>query len=149
MQKAVDFLREQTKGIRGATISTGLVGSIKVDNVPIAHSSSILKKDSQVIITIYDVGAVNPASVVKAICAAGLYAYVFSKTTVVVSAPRYGDKDKVLRHIGKCGEEAKVAIRNIRKALKKQGVDEAELQKETDKYIQEVDDLCRVIKDRI
>ena len=91
------------------------------------------------------VGQIN--NVLKAY---GLNSYVFSKTSVAAHIPQITgeEKTKVHKQIKKLGEDAKIAVRNIRKNLKrnldKLPADEKmneqkRLQDEVDEAIREVD----------
>ena len=72
----------------------------------------------------------------------GFNAYKFSKTTVVVNIPLPcgENRHKVAAQAKKIGEEAKVAVRNIRKKFRKKDKDnEKQLQTMTDAAIKEID----------
>ena len=82
-------------------------------------------------------------AIAKYLLDSGFEAYKFSKDTVVINIPlpTGEQRDKVVKKLKSLGEETKVALRNIRKKWKKQGIDEEELNKAIAKYNAKVDDL--------
>lgn len=149
MDKAIDFLEDQLAGITqfGANMSS-LVDSVKVDYygqpTPIRNVAHSVRDGLRLSITPYDPSIVS--AIVKGCQKAGLNAYKFSKEIVVVNLqPPSGDtKDEMKKRVKTLGEEAKVAIRQIRKKFKQGAEDKSEdkkLQEITDKAVQIVDNI--------
>ncbi len=125
MQKTVEHFAEQLIGIRYGIPTCGLIDTIKVDYhgqmTPIKHMAQTIPQAGRIAVVPYDptvLGAVD-----KALKAAGFNSYVFSKTTVAINLPKFAggaDRDRVIAQVRKLEEEAKVAIRNIRKKARQQ-----------------------------
>jgi ribosome recycling factor len=152
MQKTVDHFAEQLMGIRYGIPTCGLIDTIKVDYhgqmTPIKHMAQTTPQAGKIAVIPYDptvLGAVD-----KALKAAGFNSYVFSKTTVAINLPKFAggaDRDRVIAQVRKLEEEAKVAIRNIRKKVRQELASlpedelkraEKELQASTDSYISQI-----------
>lgn len=143
MDKTVEHLAEQLQAIRFGTITSGLIDSVRINcyggTTEIRHLAMTQNDKKRICVTPYDpslIGTINTA-----LNSAGFNSYVFSKTSIVVSIPQPcgEEKEKVVKHVRKLGEEAKVAIRNIRKKAKKEH-DEDEVQKVTDSSINEIEE---------
>jgi ribosome recycling factor len=152
MAKSVESLSTQLRGIQGSKISPNLISSIKVvcegQVVPIERIAITSVVKNQVVVTLFDPAVLSrDAGIVgriqKAISAAGFSAYVFSKDTVCVAIQAYGQKEEITAHIKRSAEDARVAIRNIRKKAKKAGVPEGDIQKATDAAIAEVEKIMQ------
>lgn len=151
MAKTLEMLERQIVGIRLGTINPGVVDSIKVSYqgqpTPISHLAFSQPIKSGISVQPYDPEMVGP--ITNALKGSGLNAYAFSKTTVMVSVPPMDGeaRKQVHDHVRKLGEEAKVAVRNIRKKSRQKMVgskDEVqkadkELQKATDEFVTEID----------
>lgn len=163
MEKATAALDRDFAKLRTGRASTALVDGIKADYygtpTPIGQMASIAVPDSRTItIQPWDKGGM--AAVEKAILKSDLGLTPINDGKIIrISIPplteeRRRDLVKVSR---KYGEEAKVAVRNVRRdandALKKQEKDKKitedelkratdEVQKLTDKYVGEVDARC-------
>lgn len=151
MEKSVQHFTDQILAIRSGAITAAVVEVVKVpyygQPTPISHLATTDVRDGRIAVTPYDptvLGAVD-----KALKEAGFNSYVFSKTTVVVNQSTIAnarDREKVVSLVKKLAEEAKVAIRNLRKKGKQQagGTEdeqkrqEQQLQTWTDQYVNEV-----------
>ena len=163
MDKALSALDRDFSRLRTGRASTGLVDNIKVDYygtpTPISQLASVAIPDSRTItIQPWDRGAF--ASVEKAILKSdlGLTPVNDGKIIRISIPPLTEDRRKELGKLArKSGEEAKVAVRNIRrdamekfKAQKKKSeiteddfkVIEKDMQKLTDDYIKEVERIA-------
>lgn len=148
MQKPINFLKESVKGLHSKTITPALVGTVKViyygQSTPISQVASIslvaTSSNRQISIEPYDKTLMGP--ITTALKGAGFNAYPFSKTQICVSVPPpSGDeKERVNKRVRQLGEEARVAVRNIRKKFKKT-VDEKELQDVTDQATSIINDI--------
>ena len=163
MDKALGALDRDFSRLRTGRASTGLVDNIKVDYygtpTPISQLASVAIPDSRTItIQPWDRGAFD--SVEKAILKSdlGLTPVNDGKIIRISIPPLTEDRRKELGKLArKSGEEAKVAVRNVRRdandQLKKLEKDKAisedelkkatdDVQKLTDKYVAKVDEKC-------
>ena len=163
MDKALGALDRDFSRLRTGRASTGLVDNIKVDYygtpTPISQLASVAIPDSRTItIQPWDRGAF--ASVEKAILKSdlGLTPVNDGKIIRISIPPLTEDRRMELGKLAsKSGEEAKVAVRNVRRdandQLKKLEKDKAisedelkkatdDVQKLTDKYVAKVDEKC-------
>ena len=163
MDKALGALDRDFSRLRTGRASTGLVDNIKVDYygtpTPISQLASVAILDSRTItIQPWDRGAF--AGVEKAILKSdlGLTPVNDGKIIRISIPPLTEDRRKELGKLArKSGEEAKVAVRNVRRdandQLKKLEKDKAisedelkkatdDVQKLTDKYVAKVDEKC-------
>ena len=160
MGKSVEALRHELSHLRTGRASTALVEGIKVNyygsDVPINQIAAVAVTDARSLtITPYEkpmVGAVE-----KAIMASDLgVTPTTAGTTIRLNMPPLTEerRKELAKHVGHEGENAKVAIRNIRRDALQQiktllkdkqiGEDEDrraqdEMQKLTDRFIKEVD----------
>jgi ribosome recycling factor len=148
MEKVVNFFQEQIRFIRLGTVTSALIETIKVSCytslVPIKNIAQCFKTANSVTIQPYDLQLVSAICI--ALKAAGLDAYLSSKgcVTVNIPLPTGEERERVKKHIAKLAEEAKVAIRQIRKKLKTK-IDADKLQEETDRAINQIE---RLVEDK-
>jgi ribosome recycling factor len=148
MDKAVEFFRDQMRGIRGGEISSGLIDTIRVEayeqRLPLKQLAWTIPDKNRILVTPYDASLLG--AIDKAIKSEGFNSYVFSKTQVVVNCPPVcvQDKDRVIAQINKLAEEARVVVRNIRKKTRQKAEDNIDkpLQQLTDEKIKEINDLA-------
>ncbi|RTZ59756.1 MAG: ribosome recycling factor [Gammaproteobacteria bacterium] len=159
MKKAVDYFKNEIAGFRTGRASSKLVEDIKVDyygsKMPLKQIASItIPEHNQIVIQPWDQNAVS--EIEKAIREyLNLNPTVQGNIIRVVLPPLTEERRKELvRLLHKLAEEARVAIRNVRREAKDkiedlEGVGEDEirrlldrLQKLTDKYIEAVNQLC-------
>ncbi len=164
MAKSVESLRHNLVKVRTGRASTGLVDSIKVSaygsDVPLSQVASVSVSDARsLVITPWDKGMVG--AVEKAILASDLgLTPNTAGTTIRLNLPalteeRRKDLTKVVHGEG---EDAKVAIRNVRRDANQQVKEllkeklisedderkaEDEIQKITDKAIKDVDEVVK------
>lgn len=156
MQKAVETFKSHLIGFRDDAISPALVDSIKLQHLgqmtPIKHVAYAAPVKGGVSVVPFD--PIMVGQIAKVLKDAGLNAYVFSKTTVMVNVPPPSgeERQKANVRIKQLGEEARVAIRNIRKQLMKEVASlakdektrkEKEIQKITDFYIAQIDEIVK------
>lgn len=141
LRNPVNHLAEQVKGLRHGVISPALVDTVNVgDHGSIKWIATTQKVNNGIVVTPH-----NPeltGQITNALKNSGFNAYTFSKTQVMISVPPPSgeEKEAVRKKIKKLGEDAKVAVRNIRKKLKKSDPDFIEeIQAETDAAINEID----------
>lgn len=169
MKAAVSKLKEEFLSIRTGRASTGLVENIKVDyygsEIPLKQLATISTPEpSQILIQTWDKGAVK--AIEKALIEANLGANPQTEgSTIRLNLPPMTQerRKEIVKLIQRQAEEARIAIRNIRRddkenieKLKKEGFSEDDvkkaldkLQKLTDKYIEEVNKLVEAKEQEI
>ncbi len=159
MKKAVNYFKNETAGLRTGRASTSLVEELKVEyygsKVPLKQLGSISVSDvNQLTIQLWDANAVS--SVEKAIMESlNLTPQRQGNVLRITLPPLTQERRKELvRMLHKIAEEARVAVRNIRREAKEmledlEGVSEDEikralerLQKLTDKYIEDINSIA-------
>ncbi len=159
MKKAVNYFKNETAGLRTGRASTSLVEELKVEyygsKVPLKQLGSISVSDvNQLTIQLWDANAVS--SVEKAIMESlNLTPQRQGNMLRITLPPLTQERRKELvRMLHKMAEEARVAVRNIRREAKEmledlEGVSEDEikralerLQKLTDKYIEDINSIA-------
>jgi len=164
MEKAIDALRKDLAGIRTGRASLSIFEGIMVDYygtpTPINHLATMAIPESR-LITIQPWEARMIQEIEKAIQKSDLGLNPTNDGKVIrVSIPPLTEERRrqIVKHLHKRGEEAKVAIRNIRrdaneeaKRLEKErhiSEDDTErlveeIQKVTDSYIRRVDEIVK------
>ena len=159
MRKAVEYFKNEIAGFRTGRASTKLVEDLKVEyygsKMPLKQIATIMVPEhNQIVIQPWDQNAVS--EIEKAV-----REYLNLNPTVqgnivriTLPPPTEERRKEMVRLLHKLAEEARVAIRNVRREAKDkledlEGVSEDEirrlldrLQKLTDKYIQMVNDLA-------
>ena len=164
MDRSVDTLKQAYTKLRTGRASAGLVEHIKVDyygsDVPIANTASVVVEDARTItITPWEKNMVGPIE--KAIMASDLGITPNTAGTAIrINLPPLTEerRKELTKHVHHEGENAKIAIRNVRRdaiqhvkeMLKEKTIteDEArktedEIQKLTDKAIKDVDEVVK------
>ena len=158
MKKAVQYFKNEIAGLRTGRASTALVEEIKVDyygsKVPIKQLASIsVPEANQIVLQVWDKGAVD--LVEKAIIENLNLTPQKQGNVLRLTLPPLTEERRreLVRMLHKMAEEARVAVRNIRRDAKEliedqEGISEDEikralerLQKLTDKYIEEINHL--------
>jgi ribosome recycling factor len=158
MDRTVELLAEQLRGIRSGTISIGLIDTVRVavqgNLVPLRRLGSARLQGDRILITPFDRG--NVPAIVRTLVDARLGAYALNPTTVSVSVPPMSveQRQEIARHVKKLGEEAKVAIRSIRQQTRKQIESSGRgslnrVQEATDEAIAEIERLVRAKLDEL
>jgi ribosome recycling factor len=164
MQAAVDLLGREFAGVRTGRANTGLLDGVRVEaygtTQPIAQMASVSVPDPRTLL-IQPWDASQMAGIEKAILKSdlGLTPSNDGKTIRLVMPTLTEERRKQLaKTVGKFAEDARVAIRNIRrdandrlKALakdKKVSQDEErrghdQIQKTTDKFVAKIDELAK------
>jgi ribosome recycling factor len=164
MEKAVDHLHDEFKGVRTGRASAGLVEHLRVSyygaQTPLNQMAQITTPDAQlIVIKPYDPSSVK--EIEKAILASeiGITPAVDRNVIRLAVPPLSGERRKQLAHqVKDMAEEAKIAIRNIRRDANKH-VDREEdksvlteddakkakedIQELTDKYEEKVEELLK------
>jgi ribosome recycling factor len=164
MQAAVDLLAREFSGVRTGRANTALLDSVRVEaygaHTPINQMASVSIPDPRTLaIQPWDTSQV--AAIEKAILKSDLGLTPSSDGKVIrLTMPTLTEerRKQLARTVGKLAEEARVAVRNIRrdandrlKALardKKVSQDEErrgheQIQKATDKFVARVDELTK------
>jgi len=162
MDGAIEALRTEFNTVRTGRASTALLDRIYVDyygaRTPLKQMANVATPDSRMIsITVFDKSAVN--AVVRAIQESDLGLTPNTDGSVIrlnIPTPTTERRKELVRLVGKLTEEARVAVRNVRrdvisdlKELKKDGdiseddekrAEEA-VQKLTDKHVERINEL--------
>jgi ribosome recycling factor len=159
MEKAANVLKDELRGLRTGRATPALVDSIKVEAygspMPLKALATISTPDpQQIIIKPFDPGLLK--EIEKAIRSSdlGMTPNNDGKLIRLQVPPMSGEqRQKMVQRIKKLAEEAKVAIRNIRRDANKQ-FDQAEKAKEMteddrDKGKEDVQDLTKKYEDRV
>jgi ribosome recycling factor len=159
MEKAVGVFRDELRGLRTGRATPALVDSIRVEYygspTPLKQLAQVSTPDpQQILIRPFDPGILKDID--KAIRSSdlGMAPNSDGKMIRLIVPPMSGEqRQKMVSRIKKSGEEAKVAIRNIRRDANKQ-FDQAEKAKEMtederDKGKEEVQDLTKKFEDRV
>ena len=170
MQKSVDALKHELQRLRTGRASTALIEPLKVNyygtDTPIMQVANVAIADARSItITPYEKTMVGPVE--KAILASDLGLNPTTAGTVIrLNMPQLtAERRKELaKHVAHEGENAKVAIRNIRRdamhhvkeLLKDKKITEDEerraeedVQKLTDKFVKDVDVVAKAKEDEL
>jgi ribosome recycling factor len=159
MEKAVNVFRDELRGLRTGRATPALVDSIRVEYygspTPLKQMAQISTPDAQqILIRPFDQSVLK--DIEKAIRSSdlGMSPNNDGKMIRLIVPPMSGEqRQKMVARIKKSGEEAKVAIRNIRRDANKQ-FDQSEKAKEMtederDKGKEEVQSLLKKYEDRI
>ncbi|NPB05231.1 MAG: ribosome recycling factor [Aquificae bacterium] len=166
MKKAVDYFKNEIAGFRTGRASTKLVEDIKVEyygsKMPLKQIASIMVPEpNQIVVQPWDQNAVS--EIEKAI-----REYLNLNPTVqgnviriTLPPPTEERRREMVRLLHKLAEEARVAVRNVRREAKEkiedlEGVSEDEirrllerLQKLTDKYVETINKLAAAKEEEI
>lgn len=148
MEKAVDKLKHDLAGIRTGRANPGLVDSLRVEAygspTPLKQLASVgAPEPTQIVIRPFDPGTLK--DIEKAILASGLGLTPMNDGKLIrlnVPALSTETRRKLVGRIKELAEEAKVAIRNVRRDGNKQAD-----QGEKDKTLSEDD--CESVKEQI
>jgi ribosome recycling factor len=159
MKKSVEHFKNEIAGLRTGRASTSLVEELKVEyygsKVPLKQLGNIsVPEANQIVVQIWDANAVS--SIEKAIMEELNLNPQRQGNTLRINLPPLTQerRKELVRLLHKMAEEARVAVRNIRKDAKEtieelEGISEDEvkrglekLQKLTDKYIEQINQLA-------
>ena len=159
MKKAVNYFKNEIAGLRTGRASTSLVEELKVEyygsKVPIKQLATISVSDvNQITIQVWDTNAIS--QIEKAIMENLQLTPQRQGNVLRITLPPLTEERRreLVKMLHKMAEEARVAVRNIRRDVKEliedlEGVSEDEikraidrLQKLTDKYIEEINALA-------
>lgn len=163
MKKVVNKYKEELKGIRTGRASTSIVENIEVDyygaKTPIKQLAMLTTPEpNQILIQTWDSNAVK--AIEKALQKANLGAnpQTEGNTIRLILPPMTEERRKeIVKQINKIAEDFRIMVRNIRRdikedieSLKNEGFSEDDikkaldqLQKITDKYIKEINQLAQ------
>ncbi|HEX7816823.1 ribosome recycling factor [Dyella sp.] len=164
MGKSIDSLKHSLTRLRTGRASTSLVDNIKISaygsDMPLNQVASVSLGDARsIIITPFDKSHVAPIE--KAIMASDVGITPTTAGTVIrLNLPPLTEerRKELAKHVSHEGEEAKIAIRNVRRDALQQVKDlqkkneitedderraEDEIQKLTDRFVKEVDEVVK------
>lgn len=162
MKKAVEFTRQELSKLRTGKASIALLDDIRIDyygqKLPIAQTATVSTPDAH-LITVQPWDKTLIHEIEKAILAANVGLTPASDGTVIrlpVPALTEERRKELVKVAKKFGEDGRISIRNLRrdsnehlkKAEKEEHVSEderkhgeVEVQKLTDKYIKQIDEI--------
>ncbi|AEE14959.1 Ribosome-recycling factor [Thermodesulfobium narugense DSM 14796] len=162
MSKAVDNLSKEFASVRTGRASPALLDHVKVDyygtTVPIKQLANVSQQDARtLLINVYDKNALQAVDKAIRLSDLGLTPQVDGMVLrIVIPTLTQERRKELVKVVKKMAEEARVAVRNIRrdeleileKRAKNKEISEDDLkrfknefQKITDSYIQEIDKL--------
>lgn len=170
MGKSIDALKHDLSRLRTGRASTSLVDSIKVpyygSDMPLNQVASIALADARaIVITPFEKNMVAPIE--KALLASDLGITPTTAGTVIrLNMPPLTEERRreLAKHVSHEGENAKIAIRNVRRdalqhvkdLLKEKKITEdeerradEEIQKITDRFVKEVDQLAKTKEEEL
>jgi ribosome recycling factor len=159
MDGALDALKREFGGLRTGRASPSLLDNIKVDaygaDMPISQIGSVSVPEPLLItVTVWDAGLTK--SVEKAIRESTLGLNPMAEGTVIrVRLPSMTEerRKELVKTAGKYAENAKIAIRNVRRdfndAVKKADLPEDEEKKLTEKIQKLTDDHVKMVDDSL
>jgi ribosome recycling factor len=170
MQKSVDALKHDLTRLRTGRASTALVEPLKVSyygaDTPISQIANVALADSRSItITPFEKSMV--AAVEKAILASDLGLTPNTMGNVIrINLPALTEERRreLSKHVAHEGENAKVAVRNVRRDALHQAKEllkdkkisedderraEDDIQKYTDKYVKDIDGVVKAKEDEL
>jgi len=170
MQKSVEALRHELQRLRTGRASTALIEPLKVSyygsDTPVTQVASVAIADARSItITPYEKNMV--AAIEKAILASdlGLTPTTVGQVIRINLPPLTEERRRDLsKHVAHEGENAKVAVRNVRRdalhqlkeLLKDKKISEdderraeEEIQKYTDKFVKDIDGVVKAKEDEL
>jgi ribosome recycling factor len=170
MQKSVDALRHELMRLRTGRASTALIEPLKVSyygtDTPITQVANVAIADARsLVITPFEKSMVGPVE--KAILASDLGLNPTTVGTVIrINLPPLTEerRKELSKHVAHEGENAKIAVRNVRRdalhqikeLLKDKKITEddehraeEEMQKYTDRFVKDVDGVVKAKEDEL
>ena len=170
MGKSIDALRHELTRLRTGRASTALVDGIRVpawgSEMPLNQVATVVLGDARsIVITPFDKSLVGPVE--KAILGSDIGITPTTAGTVIrLNLPPLTEERRreLAKHVSHEGENAKVAIRNVRRdamqkvkdLLKDKQISEDEerraddeIQKLTDRYVKDVDGVVKAKEDEL
>ena len=170
MQKSIDALKHELQRLRTGRASTALIEPLKVSyygtDTPINQVASIAIADARsIVITPFEKAMVGPIE--KAILSSDLGFNPTTVGTVIrinLPQPTEERRKELSKHVAHEGENAKVAIRNVRRDAMHQVKElikdkqitedderraEEDIQKCTDKFVKDVDGVVKLKEDEL
>ena len=170
MQKSVDALRHELMRLRTGRASTALIEPLKVSyygaDTPIMQVANVAIADARsIVITPFEKSMVGPVE--KAILASDLGLNPTTVGTVIrINLPPLTEERRreLSKHVAHEGENAKIAVRNVRRdalhqvkeLLKDKKITEDderraedEIQKFTDRFVKDVDGVVKLKEDEL
>ena len=170
MQKSVDALKHELQRLRTGRASTALIEPLKVPyygtDTPITQVASVAIADARsIVITPFEKSMVGPVE--KAILASDLGLNPTTVGTVIrINLPPLTEERRreLSKHVAHEGENAKIAVRNVRRdalhqvkeLLKDKKITEDderraedEIQKFTDRFVKDVDGVVKLKEDEL
>ncbi len=152
MRKTVRLLSEQLATLRSGSVDAGFVKTVRAtvhgQTVPVGKLAVVKVDGDRLIVSPFD--PANAPAISRALTEARFSAYALNPRTIAVSMPPVSgeQRETLVRHVKKLGEDAKIAIRAIRQDARKtiQNIgrgSERRVQEETDAAIEEINRLVK------
>jgi ribosome recycling factor len=146
MQKIVDHLREVYQGIRDGRGSPSLIENIRItcygSQQPLQHLACISVGPDCLVVQPYDASIIPDIN--KAIYASGIgLTPQAAKTSIRLSIPQLDaeQRQRLAKYANQLAEEQRIAIRNVRRNLRKHGMSDDEANRLARKYIGKIDTM--------
>lgn len=149
METAIQFFSDQIRYIRAGGITDAVIDSLVVDasqgSIKLSFIANSIMQGQRILVTPHD--PYETSYITSSLKDHGFDAYLASKNVIAIAIPRFSgdERKKVQKLISKMGEEAKIAVRNIRKSAKNKiendKSEEKTLQRHTDNAIKEIDNI--------
>jgi ribosome recycling factor len=159
MEKAVTVLRDELRGLRTGRATPALVDTLKVEYygspTPLRQLAQISTPDpQQIVIKPFDPGSIKDIEKAIRTSDLGLAPSNDGKVIRLTVPPMSGEqRQKMVARIKKLAEEAKVAIRNIRRDANKHfetaEKDKEMTEDERDKGKEDVQELTKTYEDKV
>jgi len=150
MDKSIDHLKHELRGIRTGRASTALVDYVKVDYYGSPTELKALAvistpEPTQILIKPFDVGSLGEIRKALEVADLGLNPQADGKQIRVMVPPLSGERrQQLVGQAKKLGEDAKVAVRNVRRDANKHA---DQLAKDKSQHLSE--DAVKDLKDEI
>lgn len=119
MDKTVELFQESLVGIRGSTVSMGLIDSVRISiygtQLPVKSLAHTGKQENSIWVDPFDVSTLG--AILSGLRNSGFSVFQFSKQRIMVSVPPITgeERQKIIKHLQKLAEDARISVRNIRK----------------------------------
>jgi ribosome recycling factor len=152
LDKTVELFRESIRCIRGSTISSALLDSVKISyfgtKMELRCLALVTRVDNGISIVPHNPG--DTADINKQLNDQDFKSYVYSKGKLLINVapPTLDERNKIKGHIKKLAEEAKIAVRSIRKNVRsaltsnEKAEQDDEIQRLTDDAVWEIEQIA-------
>lgn len=159
MEKSIEYLHTELKGIRTGRASTALVENLKVNYygnpTPLKQLANLAAPESDmIVIKPFDPGSIG--EIEKAIKSSDLsLAPIVEKKLIRLNVPPLTEerREQIVHQVKQLGEQAKISIRNIRrdanKQLENEEKDKSLSEDEMNAGKKQIDDITKAYNEKI